>query len=361
MNRLDILCVTKNFRSHTPSGGYDQLARYVATKVIGRRPITALPMKMLEKLWHFGYGEKRHLFSHLSHGYRFEDRYCEEAVFWNGIARRPDIIHFLYGDWMLDAILRRRSLLPSRLVATFHLPADDVAQRFECIQRNELANLDGAILVSSHDLERYASWLGRKKVMYIPHGVDTDVFSPVPFRPRPIARFLFVGMMMRDFETAHRVFDQCRHDNIEAEFIVVTPKGGASFFTGCTNICQLSNIGELDLIDLYRKSDALFLPLLNSTANNAILEAMACGVPVISTNVGGVPDYVDSTAGWLLPPGDFDSAYTLVRDIVKFREIALEKRSAARTRAEIFSWQRVAETTLAAYRRLLRDGRLAPF
>jgi glycosyltransferase involved in cell wall biosynthesis len=63
-------------------------------------------------------------------------------------------------------------------------------------------------------------------------------------------------------------------------------------------------ISETELVGLYRSADILFLPVINATANNAILKALACGTPVISTLVGGVPDYVNDESGWLLPVGD---------------------------------------------------------
>jgi glycosyltransferase involved in cell wall biosynthesis len=352
---MKIICLTKNFKVQTPSGGYDQLATYLNAKTISRSAISSLPMRVAEKAWHFGFGDKPHLFSHLSHGYRFEDRLCEERAFWRALRDRADIIHVHYGDWALDMLLRRRRLLPGRLVATFHLPADAVAERFERTQREALQRLDGAVLLSSADLPAFSAWLGPEKVMHIPHGIDTDTFRPADFASRKTARFVFVGMMLRDFETAHRVIDRCREEQLDAEFVIVIGAAGRAYFTGCTNARIVSNISEPELIALYQQSDALFLPLLNSTANNAILEALACGLPVISTQIGGVPDYLDDSCGWLLPPVDVDAAYQCVRDIVRNREIATAKRRAARVKAEGFSWVRIAVTLMTAYARLCKS------
>jgi glycosyltransferase involved in cell wall biosynthesis len=122
----------------------------------------------------------------------------------------------------------------------------------------------------------------------------------------------------------------------------------------------MNRISEPDLVALYRSADALFLPLLGSTANNAILEALACGVPVISSRVGGVPDYVDDSCGWLLPVGDADAAFEQVRMIAAKREAAWEKRGQARQKAENFAWPVVARTLTAAYERLSTTGKFAP-
>ena len=353
---METNCITRNFKMQTPSGGYDQLAKFLGAEVIGRPTINSLPGRVVEKAWHFAQGNRPHLFSHLGHGYRFEDRVCEERAFWRAFVRRPNIVHALYGDWAMDILLRRTRFLRSQLVATFHLPAQDVAERFERKQKEALRALRGAVSLSSADLPAYTDWLGRDRVTFIPHGIDTDVFRPTSFSPRKPARFLFVGMMLRDFETAHRVMDRCRADCVQAEFIVVIPESGRSFFTGCTNAKIVSQISESELIALYRECDALLLPLLNSTANNAILEAMACGLPVISTRIGGVSDYVNESCGWLLPLKAVDAAYECVRCIVRHREIAVEKRGAARFRAELFSWKRIAAMMRDAYRRLWQTG-----
>lgn len=355
-NDVKVLCLTKNFNTQTPSGGYDQIVKFLSATQVARPTIASLPMRIIEKGWSYAFGHKPYLFSHLSHGYHFEDRLSEEQAFWRALMLRPQILHVLYGDWMLDALLRRKRLLSSKLVATFHLPAVSVAERFERVQKDALEQVDGAVLLATNDLNTYSTWLRPERVVFIPHGVDTATFRPAEFKISKTARFIFIGMMLRDFDIAHRVIDRCYSEKIDAEFVIVIGGAGKAFFTGCSNAKILSNISEQQLITLYRSCDALFLPLLNSTANNAILEALACGLPVISTRIGGVPDYVDESCGWLLPPSDFESAYECVREIVWNRELAFDKRKEARLKAEGFSWNRVANKLLNAYGRLCGGG-----
>lgn len=66
----------------------------------------------------------------------------------------------------------------------------------------------------------------------------------------------------------------------------------------------LPGISDEQLRDEYRRAHALFLPLQLSTANNVVLEAMSCGTPVVSTPIGGMPEYVSADAGILVAPGD---------------------------------------------------------
>ena len=103
----------------------------------------------------------------------------------------------------------------------------------------------------------------------------------------------------------------------------------------------------------------MFLPDTSATANNAILDALACGTPVISTYVGGIPDDVDEDCGGLLPLGESEAAFQSVRRPAENRTLARAKRTAAHAQAERFSWQQVAAQITAAYRRPLSGGNFA--
>jgi glycosyltransferase involved in cell wall biosynthesis len=57
--------------------------------------------------------------------------------------------------------------------------------------------------------------------------------------------------------------------------------------------------------DVYRGSDIFALPSENETFGQVFVEAMSCGLPVIGTKVGGIPEIIsDSYNGYLIPPND---------------------------------------------------------
>lgn len=351
---MRMICVEKRWDHHIGRGGYSRLADFLDGRVVRRTRFTSLPGKVAAKGWEYLYGDREHLFD-----YRFGDRLAEERAFWLALALRAQIIHVLYGDEQLDVLLRRAWLLPSHLIATFHLPAERTRDRFERIQRSELRRLSGAIVQASNEVAAFASWLGPEKVMFIPHGIDIAGFTVGNGPEHGTLRLIFVGLHMRDFEVAHRVVDRCARERLDVVFDIVLPAARFGFFTGCDNVRRHSGISDQALIELYGNADALFLPLTGATANNAVLEALACGTPVISTDVGGIRDYVDESCGWLLPPGDAEAAFQRVKMLAENRERARAKRAGARAQAEKFSWERVAAQITAGYRRLAGGGSFA--
>src|SRR5262249_58554088 len=86
-------------------------------------------------------------------------------------------------------------------------------------------------------------------------------------------------------------------------------------------------------------------PSLAATANNAILESMACGVPLVVTDVGGVRDYVGADAAALVRRGDarhmVETALALLGDNCERKRMA----DLARARALQFAWTAVVPPT----------------
>jgi len=150
-------------------------------------------------------------------------------------------------------------------------------------------------------------------------------------------------------EALHCIIDECRNLKLPVEFDIVIPKECQQLFYGCPNARFHAGITENQLINLYRKADALVLPILDATANNAVLESMACGTPVISTAIGGIPDYVDETAGWLFPKGEVGGIVRLIKAGCDDRDLFLSRRAGARGKSLEFDWQQIKKQLLPLY------------
>lgn len=132
-------------------------------------------------------------------------------------------------------------------------------------------------------------------------------------------------------------------------FSVVTDKGSLGECHGLTNTRVLQNITEDELLTLYRESDVLLLPIVDCTANNTLLEAMACGLPVLTNDVGGVRDYTNDRCAILIEPKNANlMADQLVR-LLGNDDLRQEMSLKARENALRFDWARIADRMKSLY------------
>ncbi|MBK7277550.1 MAG: glycosyltransferase family 4 protein [Betaproteobacteria bacterium] len=115
-----------------------------------------------------------------------------------------------------------------------------------------------------------------------------------------------------------------------------------------------NGVSDEALRALYRGATVGVLPLIDSTANNALLEMLACGLPVVSTAVGAVAQYCVGSAVKLVEPGDprklADAVCELLADpVVRQEQGAANRRHACDTLA----LDVVAERMRAIYARCM--------
>ena len=81
---------------------------------------------------------------------------------------------------------------------------------------------------------------------------------------------------------------------------------------------------------------------------------MSCGTPIVSTRLGGIPEYVSDDVGMLVDPGDVDAAVDAVRRLAEDPALRDRLGAAGRARAEtVYAWEVVGEMMNAGYRKIL--------
>ena len=110
--------------------------------------------------------------------------------------------------------------------------------------------------------------------------------------------------------------------------------------------------------DFMNSLDVFVLPSYAEGTPNSIIEAMAHGLPIIATAVGGIPDVVTPEVGILVPPGDAEALVAAMERLTADPELRVRMGRAARQRYEqLFSPKVVLPLLIHTYRRLISKGR----
>ncbi len=115
----------------------------------------------------------------------------------------------------------------------------------------------------------------------------------------------------------------------------------------------LGFVTDDQLADLYSGATALVYPSLYEGFGLPPLEAMACGTPVIISNVSSLPE-VAGDAAVMHDPMDTDALRNAMNRLIDDKAFWLQKAAASLKQAALFSWERCAKETIAVYRRALK-------
>jgi glycosyltransferase involved in cell wall biosynthesis len=133
-------------------------------------------------------------------------------------------------------------------------------------------------------------------------GIDLHRYKPAVRRPRERLRVLFVGGRFAHKGGPELLAALADRLGIEVDLDLVTPAQLPEL-----DGVRVHRLGPSDpqLLDLHQQADLLCLPSNGDAVPWAVLEAMACGTPVLASNVGAIPDLLDGgRAGILVDPGD---------------------------------------------------------
>lgn len=193
-------------------------------------------------------------------------------------------------------------------------------------------------------------------------GVDLDIFHPHTKKAKDDICIGFVGRIDKDkgWENALRAFAKIREE-FPSTHLKMTMIGSGEFdhlklkLTKHLNIQDsvtfLPLIPQSDLPDYYNTFDVFLFPSRRQGESLGLvgLEAMACGVPVIGSDIAGIKSYVkDGKNGFLFPPGDEKSLVLCLRKFLELekKQLAELKDYSCKT-AALFDKKKVSKNFLA--------------
>lgn len=268
------------FGEHT---GYQQLPRYMQTLVpetmiIGSK--NCLTEKMLGKAYSLyrGWNERNQ-----------PDAAAEFRFLRANSVPNPakHILHFEEHYLFFD----RWERAPREFISTLHIPRDEITPG----ELDGIKRLSSAIVLYQRDIEFFESHVGKGRVKFIPHGVDTEFFRPGKVAPQP-NKLLFSGHYLRNTPMLARVIKALAEKHRDLEFNLLVPEAfrhfeGLDVLKTRPDVVWHHNLNDEQLWELISSSYLVLLPMRDSGANTAVVEAMSCGTPIVTTDVGGIRDY----------------------------------------------------------------------
>jgi D-inositol-3-phosphate glycosyltransferase len=292
----------------------------------------------------------------------------------------PDIVHshfWMSGVAALDAVSHTATAPP--VVHTFHAlgvvkrrhqGADDTspAER-EWLEPDLGRRADGVIATCSDEaFELKKLGVPPRNITVIPCGVDLEHFTPDGPREERTRRHrvLSVGRLVprKGVGTAIEAVAALAAEGLDVELVVVgggdTSSGrdpelerlrGVAQGTGAQDrIAIRGQLPQTALPELYRSADVVVCAPWYEPFGIVPLEAMACGVPVVASSVGGLIDsVVDGVTGRHVPPRDAAAVAEAIRALLVDEPGRRQLGVNGRKRAARYGWTRIAADTERSY------------
>ena len=254
------------------------------------------------------------------------------------------VIHSLWADHdlgFLDLLTRQP------FCGTFHNCPDDLPRTLRFPSR--VRRFAAVVLMSECQRPFFRSHgVQEIKTHVILHGVDTDHFTPVPPQADGPLTVLSAGGFRRNFPLLRKVCETLAAD-VDIRFEIVAPPGFRPLFEGLAGVRFSSGLTDEQLLSHYQVAGCLLHTAEQATANNVLLEALACGLPVVAERIGGIPEYATGESALLTTPGDHRELAEALRSLARAPGLRRQMSAAARHRAEELAWPKVAARMEALY------------
>ncbi|MBE6330813.1 MAG: glycosyltransferase [Bacteroidales bacterium] len=302
---VDCSCFMEN-SSRNPRNLIDRIIRHVVWRITSR---PAIPWYLLKCIW--------------------------IGLRWNDI-----VFHFIYGENTycdIKPFIRNGN----KIVCTLHQPIEWFRNNH---WERKLKSIDEVILVGRSELEKFQKITGKNNVIFIPHGIRTDFYSP-DYTKKKERMLLTVGNWLRDYEFANKVYQKLLEQDDELKIVVVAMPKLVECLAKHPRIQCLSGITDEELRNLYRQCSVLFLPLKRYTANNSLLEASACGCNIVIASDYQDNSYMPTNYITLSPMKEDDTVtaiYKTMKDTVNQPLVDYIQHE--------FSWEKIGDTIEKKYR-----------
>ncbi len=292
-------------------------------------------------------------------------------------ARPVDVVHAHQGEDLATLPLARLAARRHRcpLVVTVHcsvghtLTGRDPRTRLlrglgGWVERSALRRADAVVVLTDRTAAALAAdGVPAGRVHTIPSGFDPRLFAggspdvppPIAFPAHPGPRIGYVGRLapQKRADLLVEAFGRMR----EPASLVVVGDGPDrervhGLAAGLPRVHLTGFVEHTAVPAVLASLDVLVLPSAYEEMGSVLTEALASGLPVVASDVGGIPEVVrHGQTGLLVPPGDVAALSAALDRLAADADLRARLSAAARARAAEYAWPRLAARVAAVYAR----------
>ena len=267
--------------------------------------------------------------------------------------QRPHASHILYLENHFE-LLESWPSTQRDLVGTIHLPPT-VWKPEQC---RLLSRLGSAVVLYQRDIPFFEKHVGQGRVRFVHHGADVEFFKPGSAQTGEAPRILYSGVYLRNEPMLVRVVARLAEKHPALRFDLLVPvhhrnSPALAPLLHHPSVTWHAGLNDEQLRALYQHSYLMLLPMNHSGANTAVVEALTSGLPVVTTDVGGIRDYAGGEILPLVANDDDDAMVALAEQYLARPQWRNE--IAARCRQFVerhMAWPLVARQHLELYHAL---------
>ena len=238
---------------------------------------------------------------------------------------------------------------------------------FTKMQTRVASRLTRVVTVSQNSFEdiHRDHKVAKERMHVVPVGVDQDLFKPMPHVERIKGRLITTAsadVTMKGLKYLLEALAKLRTER-HVELVVIGklkedgPSAKIIDDLGLRDaVTFITGVPEERIIELYSEAELAVVPSLYEGFSLPAIEAMSCGVPLVATTGGALPEVVgqDGDTALTVPPGDSDALAAKIRIALDDPELRARVGAAGRQRViDRWTWRHTAVGTVEQYRALL--------
>ena len=231
-------------------------------------------------------------------------------------------------------------------------------------EKKALINATKIITVSQWAKEKSDRIIGvNSKTTYIPNGIVYDRYCNIQYKPISHPSIFFVGRLVK-FKGVDILIKSLQivtevYPNIHLYIAGNGPQGRklkslATKLNVHNEITFLNFLSEDEKLKMFKSADIFAVPSRIETFGIVVLEALASGIPVVASNVGGIPQILgNGKYGVLAKAGDPEDFAKKIITLIKNKSLRNELSEKGKQRVKDYSWDDIASKTIELYSSIL--------